>query len=96
MSVCVDEYNKKGIDETEEKPDLDILDRGGGRETGRDSDVDGGEDYHAGEIDSYHGFKIVLCSEMIGQLVDDVHQDGGEVGHQQDVADLSAEFYRYF
>ena len=47
----VDENDKERVGQTEEEPDLYRLDVGGGREAGRDGEVNRGQDHHAGDVD---------------------------------------------
>ena len=95
MDEGVDENYEKRIDEAEEKPDLDIFDRGGGGEALRDGDVDGGEDHHAGDVNRNDVTKELVSNKEAGGLVDDVHEDCREVGHQDDVTDLPTKMNFY-
>ena len=73
MDVSIYQDDQKWIDETKEKPDLNIFDRRAGRETARDSDVDRGEDHHTGDVDSDDVTKEFLSDKIVGNLVNNVH-----------------------
>ena len=88
----VGEDDKDGIGEVEEEPDLHRLDVGGGREAGGHREVDRGQHHHAGDVDGVDQAILVISArhpDVVGGLVDDVHQDGGQVGHHEDAAELS-------
>ena len=47
------------------------------------------QDHHAGDIDSVDQAVLVLSGDVVGGLVDDVHQDGWQVGHHKDTEKFS-------
>ena len=54
-------------------------------------DVEGGENHEGGDVQGDDGLQVLTVLQVVGGLVDDVHQDGGEVGHHDDVQKLPAE-----
>ena len=52
MNPCLDQNDEERVEETEEKPDLNVLDRRGGGETCRHRNVEGAQNHHAGDVDS--------------------------------------------
>ena len=81
-NIC-DDYQKR-ISQVEEKPPLDWLDAGRAGEGGGDGEVDGGQHHHARDVDCDDQVIRGVSPDVVGGLVDDVHQDGGEVGHHED------------
>ena len=65
----------KSFPQIEEEPDLDRLDVGGGGEAGGDREVDRGQDHHAGDIDADDQLVFVSVGDVVGGLVDNVHQN---------------------
>ena len=73
----VDQDDEEGKDETKEKPNIHYLDGGGGGEAVGHRDVEGGEDHHAGDVHGDDGLQELGVSQVVGGLVDDVHEDRG-------------------
>ena len=73
----IDQYDEDRVGEVEEEPDLHWLDVGGAGEAGGDREVDRGQDHHAGDVDGDDHAVLVVSRDVVGGLVDDVHQDGG-------------------
>ena len=96
MDEGVDENYEKRIDEAEEKPDLDIFDRGGGRETSRDSNVDRRENHHTGDVNSNDVTKEFISNKVVSSLVYDVHENCREICHQYYVTNLATKPNLYF
>ena len=92
----VEDDDEEGEGEVDEEPDLHRFDPQRAGEGGGDREVDGGEDHHAGDVDGDHQVGLPLHRQVVGGLVDDVHQDGGQVGHQEHIQDIATKFYRYF
>ena len=84
----IDQDDEDGEGEVEEEPDLHRLDVGGAGEAGGDRDVDRGQDHHAGDVDGVDKVVFGVSGDVVGGLVDDVHQDGGQVGHHQYAGDF--------
>ena len=80
----IDNDDEDRVGEVEEEPDLHWLDVGGAGETGGHWEIYGGQDHHAGHVDGVYHAEFVVSSDVVGGLVDDVHQDGGQVGHHED------------
>ena len=92
LNANIDSNDEDRIDKGEEKPDLHWLDCGGGGQTGGEREVDGGQHHHAGDVDAVDQAVLVVTAghpDIVGGLVDDVHQDGGEVGHHEDTENMS-------
>ena len=51
-------------------------------------EVDGGEDHHAGDVDGVDHVVLGVPGDVVGGLVDHVHEDGGKVGLHEDAGDL--------
>ena len=77
-----DDQEREG--QVEEEPDLHRLDAGGAGEAGGDGQVDRGQHHHAGDVDGVDQAVLVVSGDVVGGLVDHVHQDGGQVGHHED------------
>ena len=77
------------IGQVEQEPDLHWLDVQGGGQTGGHREVDGGQDHHAGDVDGVDQVVPGVSADVVGGLVDGVHQDGGQVGHHEDAAYFS-------
>ena len=92
LQYNVAENHEKGVGEVEEEPDLNWLDVGGGGQTGRDRQVDSGKHHHAGDVDGVDQVVLAVSGDVVGGLVDQVHQDGGQVGHYEDTSNFS--FYK--
>ena len=87
----IDQDDEDGEGEVEEEPDLHRLDVGGAGQAGGDREVDRGQDHHAGDVDGVDQAVLVLSCDVVGGLVDDVHQDGGQVGHHEDTEKFSGQ-----
>ena len=84
----IDEYDEEGVGQVEEEPDLHRLDVGGAGEAGGHREVDRGQHHHAGDVDGVDQAVLVISGDVVGGLVDDVHQDGGQVGHHEYAANF--------
>ena len=73
----VGDDDQERVGEVEEEPDLHWLDSWGAGQTGGDWEVDRGQDHHAGDVDGVDQAVLVLSGDVVGGLVDHVHQDGG-------------------
>ena len=80
----VDKDDKERISQVEEEPHLHRFDGGGAGQGGGHRQVDGGKHHHARDVHGDNQVVLAVSSDIVGQLVDDVHQDGGEVGHHED------------
>ena len=80
--------DKEWVGQVEQEPHLDGFDDGRAGQTAGHGEVDRGEDHHAGDV--YGDDHVVLClsSDVVGGLVNYVHQDGGEVAHHEDFHEL--------
>ena len=71
------------IGNAEEQPHLHRFDvRGVGQRHG-DGHVDGGEHHHARHVHRDDQVILGVPGDVVGGLVDDVHQDGAQVGHHE-------------
>ena len=84
----IDNDDEDRVGEVEEEPDLHWLDVGGAGEAGGDREVDRGQDHHAGDVDGVDHAELVFTSDVVGGLVDDVHQDGRQIGHHEDAVEF--------
>ena len=84
LEYNINENGEKGIGQVEEEPDLHRLDDRGGGQTGRDREVDRGQHHHAGDVDGVDQVVLGVSADVVGGLVDHVHQDSGQVGHHED------------
>ena len=87
----VEENDEKGKDETKEKPDIDVLDTGGGWQAAGHWDVERGQNHQAGDVDGDDRLQEVLIVQVVGCLVDDVDDHGGQVGHQENAPEISSQ-----
>ena len=46
-------------------------------------EVNIGQNHHAGDVDGVDQAVLVISGDVVGGLVDDVHQDGGLLGHHE-------------
>ena len=69
-------YNKR-VGQVKQQPDLHWLDIRGGGQAGGDWEVDRGQDHHAGDVGGVDHAVLVGTPDVVGGLVDHVHQDGG-------------------
>ena len=84
----VDKDDKKRISQVEEEPHLHRFDSGGAWEGGGHRQVDGGKHHHTRNVHCHNQVILAVSCDIVGQLVDDVHQDGREVGHHEDAGNL--------
>ena len=84
----VDKDDKERISQVEEEPHLHRFDGGGAGQGGGDRQVDGGQHHHARNVHSDNQVVLAVSSDVVGQLVDDVHQDGGQVCHHEDACNF--------
>ena len=77
-----DNYQERP-EEVEEEPLLNGFDVKGDREVLWDRNIDRGQNHHAGDVNAVDQAVLVLSADVVGGLVDDIHQDGGEVGHEE-------------
>ena len=77
-----DNYQERP-EEVEEEPLLNGFDIKGDREVLWNRDVDRGQQHHAGDVNAVDQAALVLLADVVVGLVDDIHQDGGEVGHRE-------------
>ena len=85
----VGDNDHERVGEVEYQPPLHRLDVGCPGEAGGHREVDGGEDHHAGDVGGVDQAVLVLSGDVVGGLVDHVHQDGGQVGHHEDTSNFS-------
>ena len=78
-NIC--QYDQDGVCEVEEQPDLDRLDVGRAGEGGGDGHVDGGEHHHARDVHRDDQVILGVPGDVVGGLVDDVHQESRNVIH---------------
>ena len=81
--ICND--NPEWIGDAEEQPDLHRFNVGGVGQRHGDGHVDGGEHHHAGDVHRDDQVILGVPRDVVGGLVDDVHQEGGEVCDHNDV-----------
>ena len=89
----VKENDEKGKDERGEKPDVHMFNARSSREGGSHGDVEGREDHEGGEVEGDDGLQVLAVVQVVGGLVDDVHQDGGQVGDAEDGPEVSPELH---
>ena len=85
----IDNDDEDRVGEVEEEPDLHWLDVSSAGKAGGHREIDRGQDHHAGDVDSVDQAVLVLSGDVVGGLVDDVHQDGWQVGHHKDTEKFS-------
>ena len=88
LEADIDGDDEEGVGEVEEEPDLHRLDVRGGGEAGGHREVDRGQDHHAGDVDGVDQVVAGVSVDVVGHLVDHVHQDGGQVGHHEYTSNL--------
>ena len=71
--VCEDDL--EGVEQVDQEPDLHRLNTGGAGQAGGHREVDGGQDHHAGDVDGVDHVVLGVPSDVVGGLVDHVHQD---------------------
>ena len=94
LKCDIDKYDEDREGQVEEEPDLHRLDVGGAGETGGHGQVDRGQHHHAGDVDGVDQVVLGVSGDVVGGLVDNVHQDGGQVGHHEDTFDLPGQNHR--
>ena len=84
----IDQNDHEGVCQVEKEPLLDGFDdtcvwqRGGHRQ------VDGGEDHHARDVDGVQQVVPGLTDDVVAGIVDDVHEDRGEVSYHKYTKDF--------
>ena len=78
--VCEDDL--EGIEQVDQEPDLHRLDTGRAGQAGGHREVDGGQDHHAGDVDGVDHVVLSVTGDVVRGLVDEVHEDGREVGDE--------------
>ena len=58
-------------------------------EYGGHPEVDRGQHHHAGDVDGLDQVVLCVSADVVGGLVDHVHEDGWEVGHHEDTEKFS-------
>ena len=89
LNKNVDNNNEGRVDQRKEEPHLHRFDLSGGGQAGGHRQVDGGQHHHAGDIDCDDQLILVLGGDVVGGLVNDVHQESRQVGHKNYVTDLA-------
>ena len=56
-------------------------------------DVEGGENHEGGDVQGDDGLQVLTVLQVVGGLVDDVHQDGGQVGDAEDGPEIPPELH---
>ena len=79
--------DKERVGEVVQQPGLNGLDDWSAGEAAGHGEVDGGEDHHAGDVDGDDEVVLVSDGHVVGCLIDDVHQDGRDVGHHEDAGE---------
>ena len=79
----IDQDDEEGIGEVEQQPDLDRLDVGCAGKGGGDGHVDGGEHHHARDVHRDDQVIRRVPGDVVGGLVDDVHQQSRQVSHHE-------------
>ena len=74
----VSEDDLEGVEQVDQEPDLHRLDTGRAGQAGGHREVDGGQDHHAGDVDGVDHAVLVLPGDVVGGLIDQVHEDGWE------------------
>ena len=69
---------------------LHWLDRGSRGQACGDRDVDGGQDHHAGDVHTDDELTFHGKVDIVGGLVDDVHEDGWEIGNHENTPNISS------
>ena len=70
-----------------------MLDTRSSREGGGHGDVEGREDHQGGDVNCDDQLQVFSIVQVVGGLVDDVHQDGGQVGDGEDGGKVSAQLH---
>ena len=78
----VGEDDLEGVEQVDQEPDLHRLDTGRAGQAGGHREVDGGQDHHAGDVDGVDHVVLGVTGDVVRGLVDEVHEDGREVGDE--------------
>ena len=89
----IDDDNQERVGQVEEEPDLYRFDVRRAGQTIRNWEVDGGQNHEGGDVQIHYDLVSVLSLDVVGGLVDDVHQDGGQVGDGEDGGKVSAQLH---
>ena len=84
----IDQNHEKRISQVKYQPNLHRLDVGGGGEAGGDREVDRGQDHHAGDVDRVHQAVLLIRHDIVGDLVNDVHEDCWEITDKENTPEL--------
>ena len=89
------DYDQERPEEVKKEPEFYRLDVQCDWQAGGDREVDRGQDHHAGDVDGVDHAVLVLSFDVVGELVDDVHEDGWEVGHHEYLGDFPLQEKRH-
>ena len=78
--IC--DYDQERISQADQEPILHRFDLCSARKWGEDGEIDGGEHDHARDVDSDDQVILGVSGDVVGGLVDDVHQECGQVSHK--------------
>ena len=92
----VGDDDEEGEGEVDEEPDLHRFDSQSAGEAGGDREIDRGDDHHTGHVHRDHQVGLALHTQVVGGLVDHVHQDNREVGYQEHIKDIRTKIYGDF
>ena len=84
----IDNDDQNRVGQIKEEPDLHRLDVGGAGKAGGHREVNRGQHHHASDVDGVDQAVLVVSGDVVGGLVDHVHQDGGQVGHHEDAVEF--------
>ena len=87
----VGEDDLEGVEQVDQEPDLHRLDTGRAGQAGGHREVDGGQDHHAGDVDGVDHVVLSVTGDVVRGLVDEVHEDGGEVGYEGNAGESPGE-----
>ena len=82
------QYDHERKSQIEEKPNLDWFDVRSAGQGGGHGQVDGGEDHHARDVDGVQQVVPGLTDDVVAGIVDDVHEDRGEVSYHKYTKDF--------
>ena len=89
----IDQNNHERISQVEEEPDLDRFDVRSAGQGGGHREVDGGQHHHTGDVDSDNQVILRVSGQVVGGLVENVCQDGGQVGYHEDAQVVPSELH---
>ena len=92
----VDDDDKERIGEVVQEPDFNGFDDWSAGQTVGHGQVDRGQHHHARDVHGDDQIVPVRHRQVVCGLVDDVHQDGWEVGHHEDAEELLSKAHRNF